>query len=543
MNTRIVTGLLTAALLAAAAPVLAHAQEVHIAVLAHRGEGMAATAWQPTADYLTRAIPGRRFVIVPLMNSTLPPAVAEGRVDFVITNPGSYAGLEANYGATRMLTLRNLRQGYPHTRFGAVIFTRADRTDIDTLADLRGKSFMGVNRDAFGGFQMAWREFRLAGIEPDRDFARVAFSGLPQDNIVYAVRDGKIDAGTVRTDTLERMAEEGRIVLRDFKIINQQQVAGFPFLLSTHLYPEWAFARLSHVDEQLAQQVVVALLQLTPDSRAARASQSAGWTVPLDYTPVHELFRELRLGPYRDLGKMGMADFVRQYWSWLVAVVGAFLLLVLAIAYVLRINMRLNLAQESLIDMTLRLESSNRTLEQLSFRDGLTGLANHRHFEEVLTTEWARSERAHLCVGLLMIDIDFFKQHNDRYGHPAGDQCLREVAAVLKSTVHRPADLAARYGGEEFSVILPDTDIDGAMAVGERVRRAVEALRLDHCEPGTAPHVTVSVGVASMAPQRGQPLRTLTAAADRALYRAKDAGRNRVIAASAEPPVRIVKPG
>ena len=171
----------------------AHLPEVRIAVLAHRGEEMAVSAWQPTAAYLTRAVPGHRFVIVPLMNATLPPAVADGRVDFVITNPGSYAGLEAGYGVTRMLTLRNLRQGKPYTRFGAVIFTRADRADIDTLADLRGKSFMGVRRGAFGGYQMAWRELKAAGLNPDRDFAPLEFGGLPQDNIVYAVRDRRID--------------------------------------------------------------------------------------------------------------------------------------------------------------------------------------------------------------------------------------------------------------------------------------------------------------------------------------------------------------
>lgn len=297
----------------------AHQPVIGIAVLAHRGEAAALANWQPTADYLTRAIPTHRFVIVPLMNATIGPAVAAKKADFVLTNPGSYVTLEAKYGVTRMLTLRNLRQGAAYTRFGAVIFTRADRNDIQTLTDLKGKSFMGVRKDAFGGFMMAWHELRAAGVDPLNDFKRLEFAGLPQDNIVNAVRDGKIDAATVRTDTLERMAAAGKIDLAQFKVIGVRRHEGFPFLVSTRLYPEWAFARLPHVSEALAQQVAIALLSLPSDSRAARAGESAGWTVPLDYTPVHELYKELRIGPYEDHGKVSLLDAARQHWPWIVA--------------------------------------------------------------------------------------------------------------------------------------------------------------------------------------------------------------------------------
>lgn len=497
----------------------AHQPVIGIAVLAHRGEAAALANWQPTADYLTRAIPTHRFVIVPLMNATIGPAVAAKKADFVLTNPGSYVTLEAKYGVTRMLTLRNLRQGAAYTRFGAVIFTRADRNDIQTLTDLKGKSFMGVRKDAFGGFMMAWHELRAAGVDPLNDFKRLEFAGLPQDNIVNAVRDGKIDAATVRTDTLERMAAAGKIDLAQFKVIGVRRHEGFPFLVSTRLYPEWAFARLPHVSEALAQQVAIALLSLPSDSRAARAGESAGWTVPLDYTPVHELYKELRIGPYEDHGKVSLLDAARQHWPWIVALLVVMAVLASNIVYILRLNRRLR-------ETTQRLEDSNVELQRLSTQDGLTGVANHRLYAEALTREWARAIREQTPFSIIMADIDRFKLLNDSDGHQAGDECLRQVAQTLAQTLRRPADLLARYGGEEFVALLPGTDAAGAGDVAERMRAAVEGLGLPN--RGAGGLVTVSLGVASAVPRRGASAEALAEDADRAMYQAKQDGRNRV---------------
>jgi diguanylate cyclase (GGDEF)-like protein len=496
---------------------LANLPEVRIAVLAHRGEDAALKHWQATADHLTQAIPTRRFVIVPLKNATLAPAVAAQDVDFVLTNPGSYVTLESLHGVTRMLTLRALRQGRVLTEFGAVIFTRADRDDIRTLADLKGKSFMGVGRDTFGGFLMAQRELQAAGVNPFRHLSRLEFSGLPQDTIVFAVRDGRVDAGTVRTDLLEGMAAEGRIDLAAFKAIGARSHPDYPFLASTRLYPEWAFARLKHVSDTLAQQVAVALLSLPPDSAAARASQSAGWTVPLDYTPVHELYRELRAGPYQNDGEVHLVDVVRQYWLWIAALTLVPAVLGLTLFYILRLN-------RSLKEIRLRLESSNVELQELSCHDGLTGIGNHRLFDEKLAAEWSRAARDQTPLSLVMADIDRFKLLNDNEGHLAGDICLREVAQALEQTARRPADLLARYGGEEFVAILPGTDLTGAYAIAERMRRAVEALHI--ANRGTGGFVTISLGVASAVPHPGMSATDLLDQADHAMYRAKEGGRN-----------------
>lgn len=290
---------------------------VKIGVLAFRGGKDALKRWSPTADYLSAAIPNARFEVVPLEPEALNVAVEKGALGFVLTNTGNYVDLEARHGISRIATLRTPSGSV----FGAVIFTRAARADIETLEDLRGKSFMAVQPEGFGGLQMAWRELKAHGLDPFKDFKTLKFSGFPQDNIAFAVLKGEVDAGTFRTETLETMAAEGKIRLQDFRVLNPRSPPGFPFLVSTRLYPEWPFAKLKNSPPELAQGVAIALLQMPENAPAARAGDYRGWTVPLDYTPVHELYRELRLGPYAELGEITVADLAKQYGHWIAAAI------------------------------------------------------------------------------------------------------------------------------------------------------------------------------------------------------------------------------
>lgn len=181
------------------------------------------------------------------------------------------------------------------------------------------------------------------------------------------------------------------------------------------------------------------------------------------------------------------------------------------------------------------LQKLNKHLEQLSISDSLTGLANRRRFDEVLPAEWARAERAQQTMSVLMIDVDYFKPFNDRYGHQAGDECLKQIAEVLKGRITRPSDLAARYGGEEFSVVLAQCNIDGAKIIAEQIRQGIEALQVNH-EDSQVGVVTVSIGAAAITPSSQSSADELVRCADQALYKAKNAGRNQV-SASPESPI------
>jgi diguanylate cyclase (GGDEF)-like protein len=212
---------------------------------------------------------------------------------------------------------------------------------------------------------------------------------------------------------------------------------------------------------------------------------------------------------------------------------GALALLVVAIAWhAVQLRARLTAAERKLQDLAQRLEQSVGETRRASRADPLTGLANRRSFDETLEREWARAARTRQPLAVIMADIDRFKAHNDTYGHQAGDECIRQVAAVLKQSVRRPADMVARYGGEEFGIILPGVDPAGALAVAERMRQAVQALQLAHVTNVTGHAVTISLGVAVVVPDAHVSSAILVRAADEALYRAKAVGRNQVIVAT-----------
>lgn len=176
------------------------------------------------------------------------------------------------------------------------------------------------------------------------------------------------------------------------------------------------------------------------------------------------------------------------------------------------------------------LHEAKQQLEAISLTDSLTGLANRRHFDQHLKREWAQARRNQSCLSLIMIDIDFFKAYNDEYGHPAGDQCLKQVAQALQGVPKRSADLVARYGGEEFALILPGAD--DAEDIAEQCRTTIEWLRIPHQYSDVADVITISLGVANLRPGKNNSIKKLSELADSALYEAKDAGRNRIVIAS-----------
>lgn len=176
----------------------------------------------------------------------------------------------------------------------------------------------------------------------------------------------------------------------------------------------------------------------------------------------------------------------------------------------------------------IELKRARDTLARLAATDGLTGLANRRSFDDRLAAEHRRLARSGGELSLILLDIDHFKPFNDTYGHLAGDDCLRQVGQALHGVARRPADLAARYGGEEFACILPGTDAAGARATAEQVRAAILALNIPHSASPTSDRVTASLGVITVACVPDQPIGEIIKAADAGLYRAKEAGRNRV---------------
>ena len=291
---------------------LALANEVKIGVLAIRGPDDALKNWRQVSDYLTSRIPGEQFVVVPLDYRTMEQAVARRELAFVVVNPAQYIDLAAKFRISRIATKLNHLGTIETASFGATFFTRANRTDIATLADLKGKSLAAASETAFASWIVARDELKRQGVTRDQ-LRSVIFTGIPIDSVVMVVQSGAADAGSVRTGVLEQMALEGKIALKDFRIINGRQVEGFPLLLSSDLYPEFAFARLKDTNIELANKVAAYLL-LMPHVPTDRYPNPIGWAVPDNYEKVRNLLKQWRLPPYRDYGKVALRDALRQHW-------------------------------------------------------------------------------------------------------------------------------------------------------------------------------------------------------------------------------------
>lgn len=520
----VIAGCLYMAMMPAAVAHMAPDNVLNIGVLAYRGHALTLKHWEPTAAYLSQRIP-YTFRIIPLTNDDIELAVEQGRVDFVLTNPASYAILESKFGVRRLATLLNVANGGTYITFGAVIFTRHDRDDIRTLKDITGKRFMAVHHQAFGGWWMARREFAANGLDPLQDFAELMFVDFPQDQIVYAVRDGLADAGTVRTSVLERMHEAGQVKLDEFKILNPQKSFNFHQNLSTRLYPEWPFSAARHVPINVARQVTLALLNMPDGSAAARAAMIRGWTSPLDYQPVFELMRELRVGPYADLGQMTFTDLMNNYGYWIAAICLIFLFVVTGSSYIFGLNRRYVAANRNLEREIAVREELEEQLKYQALHDALTKLPNRTLFLDRLRQEIYLSEREKKHFAVAIIDLDKFKLVNDEYGHVYGDKLLVGVAERFVDSI-RKSDTIARLGGDEF-VLLLDHSLDYTV-VAKLAEKILDSLAEPFLLRGIEFRMSASIGVA-VYPEHGETVDMLMRHADLAMYQAKQKGNSLVI--------------
>jgi diguanylate cyclase (GGDEF)-like protein len=261
--------------------------------------------------------------------------------------------------------------------------------------------------------------------------------------------------------------------------------------------------------------------QLVPDVRADPAY------LDVDPRVVSEYAVPIRLGS-RTLGVLNLESAGPEVFS------GENLTVFNTFADQLAGAIHMAAINRELEEANARLTRANRRLSRLSARDGLTGIANRRRFDRRLALEWRRAARTERPLSLLLADIDCFKDYNDLHGHQRGDACLREVAQGLAASLHRAGDLVARYGGEEFAILLADTDEAHAATTAEMLRARVEGMAIPHGMSGVSPVVTLSLGTATVRPAAGSRPRYLIERADRALYLAKRAGRNRVRAVREE---------
>lgn len=274
------------------------AEPVRIGVLAFRDKQQTLAQWQAVREVLRKAIPERDFVITPQSLDELAAAVNARQLDLVITTPSQYLLLERRSGLSAPLATVVMDQfGQRMTAYGGVIFTRAGSAGLDTLADIRGRSIATVDPDSLGSFQVQARELGEAGVRVPQDVT-LKVTGLPMDRVVDAVLLGQADVGFVRTGLLESLVAEGRLDWAQVRVLNRQDLPGYPAAVSTRLYPEWPLAAMPHLDDELSRRVVGTLLLMDERPREGTALHVRGFTVPADYSVLGDLLRELRLPPF-----------------------------------------------------------------------------------------------------------------------------------------------------------------------------------------------------------------------------------------------------
>lgn len=642
--TRMARQLLTLLVLSLALVAAARA-EYHLGVFGHRPTETLQRQWQPLADELSQAL-AEPVTLEVLTPEALDREIAARRIDFLFTNPVHYIQEKHRHAFSGPIaTLITVEHGVKTSAMGGVILVRRDGP-VRQPEDLKGKRILISGGKGLGGYlaQAAW--LLEQGVRVPQDVTL-----LPQGNhdaVVQALLEGKGEAGFVRTGLLEALAREGRLAPEDearLMVLGEWHPPGFPYKVTTALYPEWAFVVLPHVSPEIARKVALALYELTdrldaiPDPRFTAAG-IGGFTVPADYAGVERLAQRLRVPPFEHV-EVELRDVLHQYALPLV-------LLALSAVLLALLTLRLWHTRRQLEHQRARLASAlaetqtiletvdeaiygtdaqgrciffNRAAsEVLGFRpeevlgkdphelfharrpdgqpypaehcplhraleagqkvrqddvfwrrdglpvpvhvsasprvehdrvmgavvafhditeemrlleelrrlaayDPLTGLANRGHLEQRLQEAQSAAQRHKRPAALLMFDLDHFKKVNDTYGHAVGDRMLQAFARVLRHNL-RPTDFIARYGGEEFIAILPDTSLDTAVKVAERIRQAWAHTQLPIDDQGKVISGTVSIGVAPLDPDA--PLDESLARVDEAMYRAKREGRNQV---------------
>ena len=306
---------------------------VTIGVLAYRGDDIALRQWGDTLRYLQGAIPDHTFRLKPYNLTGLEQAVQDHSVDFILTNPGHMVYLGRYYGISQFASAQAPGSRDPSRSLGSVIFTRADRDDLKTLSDLKGKTLLIVSRQAFGGFLVGWRVI-VGALHAEASSISIKELGFPHDAIINAVLAGEGDAGIVKSCLLEHLAASGKLDITKVKILAPRHEPRFGCALSTDLYPGWAFAKHPMTSVKLTTAVARALFAM-PSPENAMELDYDGWIAPVSYAPVEELYRELRITPFVPGTWTALRAVLRENVEWFIFLA---VIAVLFLAHVARVE-------------------------------------------------------------------------------------------------------------------------------------------------------------------------------------------------------------
>jgi len=390
------------ALLVALWPTVAGAGDLRIGVLAWFGDQTAATQWQRLGAALQAQLPATTVHIAYHDMNGLENALAAGELDFIITNPGHYVVLESRHRATRIATQKIEPDRDSEHAVGSAVIVPSERSDLQTLDDLRGRRIAATVPDGFSGWLTVWAELKRRDIDPENEEVTPVFAGLPMSRVLETLERGEVDAGILRVCLLEHLVRQGRLPAGRYRVLSPQEPDA-PCLRSTPTYPGWAFAAAVQTPDALARAVLVALLSLNGREDVLR------WGVPADYHPVHAMLRDLQVAPYDFLRAHRLEAQIRRYWP---IGAGLLVLLVLWLFYTLRVEVMVQrrtrelsaaLAARDEIEESMQAQRQKMEhLSRLSVLGELSGTLAHELNQPLATIgNYARSLTRRLTAGKL----------------------------------------------------------------------------------------------------------------------------------------------
>ncbi|HFU74897.1 MAG TPA: diguanylate cyclase, partial [Arcobacter sp.] len=412
-------------------PLSFHKKKFRLGVLTNINETVSLKKWDHLISYLESELYFYDFDLVPLSFEMIEPYVKEKKIDFLITNPSLYILMKQKFSINRIATLKNRfpQSDQSYSKYGSVVFTKKN-SKIDSISQISGKKVAAVNKKSFGGWIIALDLFNEFNIKPS-DFIEQFF--MNHENVVMSVLENNNDVGIVRTDVLERMDKEGIIDINELKIINSQKYDGFDFLVSSKLYPEWPFLSLSHIADDISSEVLSTLLQMKYDRLHPLYYSSIEWTIPIDYSPVIDIMKQLKIEPF-EYETLTLSEFIEKYKIELNFLVILFIIVTSWFINEVRLNKKLN---SEVKKRTNELELANKKLQNIAHIDVLTNIYNRRYFMQLAQKYFHLAKRNNTPFQFLMIDIDYFKHINDNYGHQVGDKVLKIFASNLATLVRK----------------------------------------------------------------------------------------------------------
>ena len=413
---------------------------IRFGILAHRPKPLVEAQWHPLIAHLNRTVRHAHFTLHPLTYVEMEAAVAQKKIDVVLTQPAFYVYLSKRYGLSfPMVTRIDFERETPIRYFGGTIVVRRDRHDLMKLSDLKGKSIATPSRKTFGGYLTIAYEMERAGIALPSG-QKLHETGMPHDQSVMAVLNRTADAAFIRTGVVEDMLREGKLTTGQLRVLNQQPLPGIPFAASTRLYPEWPVAAMPHIEDRLASEIAAALLMLPHRGVVAKKIRIEGFNVPMDYRPVEDVLMALRQPPYDAAPRFTVADICKKYKMQLL-IAGVLLgLILLLFVLVIRYNRHLQ-------QLRLRAQKGDSQLRQLSAR--VPGMIYQYHVRTDGTSHYPyASDASQKLFGLNAEQLNEDAERLISLIHPEDVQQFRE-------RIRQSADAMQEWHAE-FRVVLPD---------------------------------------------------------------------------------------